>query len=444
MIKMKKEMRQEPSVDLPKSAPMPSAPNAFNVPKETQIPVKKITREESWTPTVNNKVERRIDFSSQDGKGRSRVGIWSVALLSLVFLFFAISFFFAEAEISITPKTQDVSFNQNLNAVKDLAGAVLPFEMIVISGEENTTVAGGAEEDIAIKARGRVVIYNNFSSATQRLDIDTRLEGSNGKLYKTEKQVVVPGVRGDTPGSVEVGIYAAEAGGDFNSPPLDFQIVGFRGTPKYSKFYARSIGDITGGFVGKGSVVSEEKKIQAANELKATLRAKLFEKASDLIPADLVLFEDAIVLEIDSENFNMSAGAAGKVPLAIKGTLYGFLFNEAELTKRIVAVALPSHDGSEVFISNLNEMTFTLLSQPGSLANVTNISFGLSGKPKVVWKFNESKLRSELLGKKKSDFNQILSGYPNVESADVVLRPLWKRSFPKSANDVKIMVNYPN
>ena len=68
-----------------------------------------------------------------------------------------------------------------------------------------------------------------------------------------------------------MGIYAAGAGEEYNSTPLDFEILVFKGTPKYSKFYARSKGDITGGFKGKSPVVSSLNKITVISELKATL-----------------------------------------------------------------------------------------------------------------------------------------------------------------------------
>src|SRR3989344_6062534 len=106
----------------------------------------------------------------------------------------------------------------------------------IISGEESKVVQDTKTKDVIEKAKGTVLIYNNFSSVPQRLDIDTRLEGSNGKIYKTVKKIVVPGMRSSAPGSVEVGIYAAAGGEEYNSGPLDFTIFGFKGTPKYSKF----------------------------------------------------------------------------------------------------------------------------------------------------------------------------------------------------------------
>ncbi len=60
-----------------------------------------------------------------------------------------------------------------------------------------------------------------------------------------------------------------------------------------------------------------------------------------------------------------------------------------------------------------------------------------------MWKLNEDKLITDLLGKSKKDFNQILLQYPNVVSANLSLSPIWNRSIPEKAKDIKVIVNYP-
>ncbi len=157
-----------------------------------------------------------------------RYGLWVIAFISGVFLLFAFSFFFANATVTINPKVKEYSLNENLAAFKDSSTDDLSFDLVIISGDESKVIPASAEKQVALPAKGTVVIYNNFSGASQALDIDTRLEGSNGKMYKTEKRIVVPGKVGATPGSVEVNIYASAAGEEYNSGPLDFKIFGFK------------------------------------------------------------------------------------------------------------------------------------------------------------------------------------------------------------------------
>lgn len=370
-------------------------------------------------------------------------GLWVVAGVCVVVFIFALSFLFAKASVTINPKITDVVLDENLSAVKGVNPSGLSFDLVIISGEETKEVLGGEETDVALKSRGIVILYNAMSPTPQKLAIDTRLEGSNGKIYKTETEITIPAMSADgTPGSVEVGIYGGVAGAEYDSSPLDFKILGFKGTTKYDKFYGRSKGPIAGGFIGKSATISDADKQAAFLELKPALQEKLFKKAIEQIPSGFILFKDAAFLTIDSESVDFGKGGS-TVPVKVSGTLYGFLFSEKELTEKIARDNISNYDGSEVYIPNIKDISFSLSNQEISFSDAQSISFHLSGNAKVVWRFDEAQFSAGLLGKKKSEFNQVLTQYPNIDSAELTLSPFWVRSFPQKSKDIKITVNYP-
>ena len=400
---------------------------------------------------IKIKIVKREDPNKKIGKHPVlKYRLWPVALISVIFLFFSFSYMFSSADITINPKWQDVTIEKNFSAVKNSNSSPISFDLVVISGEEKRTVETEEKRNIEVPSRGKAVIYNNFSSVPQTLDIDTRLLGSNGKIYKTEKKIVVPGRGKDgKPGAVEVGIYASSPGVEYDSPPLDFNIVGFKDTPKYGKFYGRSNGEISGGVKGNLYVISESKKGEIVNSLKNSLKEKLLKKASEQIPKGFILFDKAVFLNVGDTNV-ASFSPNPQVPLKLEGTLYGFLFEEAELTKKIAEEMTGGYDGSDVYIPNIKNLGFSLFAQAGfengdnlSFAEMKNINFTLKGEKKIVWKFNSEKLKKDLLGKDKKDFNLIISQYPNVLSADMVLKPFWRMSFPNKAKNINITVNYP-
>jgi len=378
-------------------------------------------------------------------KDRPRSMLWFVAIISLVFFLFALSYLFSKATVTVNPKVQELVLDENLSASRDGSTEALSFDLVVISGEENKIVRATEEKDVSLKAEGVVVIYNAFSSASQLLSIDTRLEGSNGKIYKTKKQINVPGMAKDgIPGSVEVGIYASQADEGYNSAPLDFKIFGFKGTPKYSKFYARSKGAITGGLKGKLLIISDSQKASVINEMKTNLQIQLFKKATDQIPSGFILFKDAVFLDTDPNSIDFTSSKDNLLPIKLKGTLYGILFDEQKLSKKIALDSIENYDDSGVYLPNIRDLTFSLSSKNNnSFADVKNIEFNLSGPAKIVWRFDGDKLAGELLGKSKKDFNQILAQYSNVDSAESQLSPFWKMSFPNKIKNIKVIVNYP-
>jgi hypothetical protein len=376
-------------------------------------------------------------------QSRSKYGLWIVAFFSVMFLLFALSYVFTGAKITINPKIKNiVSSNINLSAIKDGTPDNLSFESIYIPGEESKIVQGGTVKDVVVKATGKVIIYNAFNSATQPLAVDTRLEGSNGKIYKIQTKLTIPGMSGNTPGSVEATIYATDAGIDSNSGPLDFKIFGFKGTNKYDTFYARSEGDITGGFVGKSSELSDTDKAKVVSDIETSLKGKLFQKATDQIPSGFILWQDAAFLDNSSENVSFTP-KDNMVLVDVKSTLIGFLFEESKLTEKIVGQILPNEDASNLYIPNIRSLTFAFANNVNPGVNATSVDFSLGGSPEVVWKVDQEKLVSDLLGQPKKNFDQILSNYPNIDSAQLSVRPFWKTSFPDKVKDIQLIVNYP-
>lgn len=385
------------------------------------------------------------------GENQSRRLLWSLAFVSVVFCFFAISFLFSRAEITVFPKTTEIELRQNLFASKEANNGNLDFRLMVVSDEEVKTIQATEEKDVEIRATGAVIIFNSFSSSPQTLSIDTRLEGSNRKIYKTQEKIIVPGMGADgTPGKAKVVIYAAEAGEEYNSGPLDFTILGFKDTPKYSKIIGRSETgtEITGGFKGRAPAVSEEEKAKATEALKKGLREKLLMKSADY-PDNFILFKDAIFINMDDSNITTYYNEDKSMTMKIKGTLYGFLFNEQKLIEKIAKNNVEKYDGSDIYISNIKDLIFSLSPQTGSTNNdisfgdIQDINFNLSGTAKIVWKLDEDKFMADLLGRSKKDFDQILSEYKNIDSAHLKLRPMWRMSIPDKINDINITVNYP-
>jgi len=411
-----------------------------------KIPVREriIEREPIKEPEYEQEQEQEQEYEIEPEKNSSRYGLWTIALASVVFLLFAVSFLFSGAKITINPKIQNLNLNENLTATKDSTNGDLSFDVVSMDGDETKSIQGGEEKDVAVNATGTVVIFNAFSITSQVFSINTRIEGSNGKIYKMDSRVVVPGMSKDgTPGSTEVGIHGLEAGEEYNSTPLDFKISAFKNTPKYSKFYARSKGDITDGFKGKVRQVSDLEKASTVEELKNTLQAKLLKKVTDQIPSGYILFKDAVFFESD-EGVAGVAGSDGMVPITLKGTLYGFLFEEKKLTQKIVEDSVPKYDGADVYVPNVRSLIFSLLNKESvSFKDVTNISFSLSGTLEVVWKIDQDKITTDVLGKKKGDFSQIMSNYTNIDSADSAVKPFWRMSFPEKSKDIDVLVNYP-
>ncbi len=389
-------------------------------------------------------VSVEIPIERQKGSG-NKYAFWIVAVIAIVGLFFSVSFFFSKAIVKVEPEAKAIALNESFSAVKNSTTIEnLSFDTVSLSDEESIPVSGGTEKNVEEKAYGKVIIYNSYSSAPQNLNVDTRLIATNGKIYKTDKKVLVPGLKKDgTPGSVEVGIWAEKAGVDYNSGPLDLQILGFKGTSKYEKFFVKSKGEITGGFVGTRIELGELEKLAVFGELKNKLKKKLLEKAESQIPADVILYKDAISFTINEENIGPIV-SGGEAKAFMKATFYGILIKESELAKKIAQKQIDQYTDAPIFIPQIRDLKFEFKNSDIPLNEIKDLDFGLTGNIVVVFKVDEEKLKNELLGKQKNILSEILPNFPSIKSAELSLKPFWLQKFPSNLKAISIEINYPH
>src|SRR3989338_9031792 len=127
-----------------------------------------------------------------DSDPKSKNAIWFVAGVSVIFFFFALSFFFSCATVSVLPKTKNLDINLSLTASKSSPSeGGLAFELVVIKGEDTKAIPSNSQKYSESAATGSVIIYNKGTSA-QALVAETRLLGSNNNVYKLNARALVP------------------------------------------------------------------------------------------------------------------------------------------------------------------------------------------------------------------------------------------------------------
>lgn len=410
---------------------------------EEKIKTNPFFEKSSPIKTSVKKIDPEYYPEIKTNRNGTRHVLWIVAAISVLVLFFAISYLLSKATITIIPKVKPISLNANFSALKDASADDISYDLVTLSDESTKTITGGQEKDVKNSAVGKVLLYNTYSASPQQLLVDTRLEGSNGKIYKTKVKTIIPGKSADgAPGKISVDIYANEPGSDYNSDPIDFKIYGFKNSPKYTKFYGRSVGAITGGLIGKSRDISDAEKTKAEDNLKTDLEDKLYKKAQSQIPSGFILYKTAISYEL--EDVDVSTGDDGSFNLSMKGTLNGFVLDEKKLTDKIIANILPDDKNSDKYISNLSDLTLTISNKDSvDFLNASKFDFNIYGVPKVIYKIDESKIATDLAGRSKKEFSQILSNYPNIDSAEMSIKPVWRMSFSDDSNKIKIIIKYP-
>ena len=144
------------------------------------------------------------------------------------------------------------------------------------------TLSATATEDVLTRATGAIVIFNNYSTAPQKLVVNTRFANSNGLIYRIAQSVVVPGKTTKngktTPGSVRRQSLPTKLEHKYNIPFPISLFLDLGSEPQYDGFFARSDTPMTGGFSGTRPVYWEslgrKRKVPFAAHLASDVIAK--------------------------------------------------------------------------------------------------------------------------------------------------------------------------
>jgi len=401
--------------------------------REPEIPI----QVRQWEKELPREYPQEREYASPFS---SKKGIWIASGVALIIVAFAVMSLFTGATITITPKSEATSTAQTFTAKRDAQGTDLDFQIVKISKDLGKTVPANGEEKVERKASGQIVIYNNFGSAEQRLIKNTRFETPEGLTYRINESVVVPGKKdATTPGSITVAVYGDEAGEKYNIGLKDFTVPGFKGDPRFKDIYARSKTEMKGGFVGNVKKVSDADKASTTKELDNSLAGELKKDIVAQVPTDFILYEDGMFFSF--ETLSQTGNSATTADLNERGTLTGVMINRKKLSEYLANSLTQKVPKNSVAISNLETLTFKMLNRNSFNPDTdSTIAFTLSGNISFVSQVDTEKLKSDLIGKPRSDFSSILKNYEAILRGKEAVRPFWKRAFPSNSKDVTIVI----
>ncbi len=375
---------------------------------------------------------------------RNKIIFGGISFLVVVAFVFFMMTIFASATIKITPKSKQLDLSLSFLAKPEKEEGSVSYEVIKLSKTKTVSVVATGEELVENKAKGKIVVYNNFSSEPQRLITRTRFETPEGLIYRIPESIVVPGKtinNGiETPGSIEVEVFADEPGDKFNIGKTDFTIPGFKNdSERYKNFYAKSSTDMSGGFVGKMKTISENEKIKNLSAIQSEIEEDLKKELSSKVPEGLTLLNNGIVFE---SNDLPQKEESSSVILGKEVTAYALVFDSEKLSELIKKEYLStdndwkdleSYAGDFSLISIKNKIDKSSIGDP--------IDLEIEGKIVLFAKIDQELLAEKLLGVSRKDVDQIIKGFSGIDSVVASIRPTWKTSFPQNPSKIKVLIS---
>jgi hypothetical protein len=288
------------------------------------------------------------------------------------------------------------------------------------------------------------VVFNQYSKSAVTIKSGTVFTGANGKKYTVKSTVSVPGYtlngKVKVAGSASVSLIAADVGPTYNSPGTSFTIAGWSGA-NAKLVYATSAGAINGGQNGAVHTLTDADRQQAMVTLQGALQEKLARETRSQIPDTLVTFPDLQFTSVDNSSLVLS-GDTIQFPATLKGTMVSYLIPRDSLEQAIARKAIADHLYPDVSIPDLGAIQVepvTLL--PADPKNIPDsITISVSGQGTIITKAPVETIKQSLLGGSHEQFKSVISGIPEIDTAQYSLVPFWAPYFPYNADRIKVQV----
>ncbi|MDD5696792.1 MAG: hypothetical protein PHO90_02355, partial [Candidatus Pacebacteria bacterium] len=229
----------------------------------------------------------------------------------LVVLVLLLAAFFVEgrSEVTIYPKTEDISGEETIRAnlkqgTLDEENKIIPAIVFSNDLEASKDYSATGRTDKDKKAKAVIRVFNKYKpEKSLTLIKGTRFLSVPGELiYRATAGFTVPQAKTVdgkfTPGYIDVEVEADQAGEAYNLSSATFSVPGLSGTEYYSSIWAETINPITGGFKSEVSVVLQKDIDNAKAAFEEEFLAKGKEELKNSIPANYRFWEEDFVSEI--------------------------------------------------------------------------------------------------------------------------------------------------
>jgi hypothetical protein len=388
----------------------------------------------------------RVPGTSTRRGGGSRIGIWFVAIISIIALIGAGYFVFRGTTVTVIPRKQTVVFDEQALYTaypkgESVSTGGIVYDILSREFEESMSVEATSVESVEDNASGKITVINNHSAESLRLIKNTRFESPTGLVYRIRNSVIVPGKKGDKPGELEVTVYADEPGERYNIGPVaKFTLPGLKttGPEMFTNVYARSDRSISGGFVGERPIVSESDLESAKSQLRARLEEKALVSFDDAGSDKLYVFPELLNINYESMAPDFAEDGSVRVREIAISTVPTF---EGSSFAKAVAEATSADAGSgDISIVDPTSFSISLVNSEEVHVGTDALDFSLSGSAVFIWAVDSGVLSRDLAGKSKESFQGILESHPGIEEATAQIRPFWKGTFPEDPTDINIVI----
>ena len=359
------------------------------------------------------------------------------------------SFVLPEAKVDIFMKTERVANNFKFAIDKniiepDIQLNKLPANAIEVVSKESREFSATGKKQLNEKAKGKITIYNEYSTGSQSLIANTRFLSKEGKIFRIRKNITIPGFTKPEdeiiPGTVEVEVFAEEAGEGYNIGPTSFTIPAFQemGSPKYAGIYARSTAAMSGGSTKEVLVISESDISKAKNALLESLKKKNTAGIENEIGENDGIINDTREDKVVEIKLSNKAGEQVE-----KGTITIELSSKVLTIRRDdINVLVDGNFGDEFSSNKMKLIPESKKIEYGDpyLDDDKNIIFPVYVEQEAVKIIDLDQIKKDIVGKDEPELRRFFSEMEGIKTVNISFWPFWVKNVPHSVKKIKIEI----
>lgn len=349
---------------------------------------------------------------------------------------------FGRASVSLNFKKTAWHYEQTVAVTKTATkpgGNTVPGE--VLTEERNLTelFPASSRAQVSARAKGKMLVFNGYSSSPQALVASTRFATPDGKVFRLDSALTVPGAGIKDgkiiPASIEAAVTADQPGSEYNTGPVErLTIPGFKGTPKYEGFYGQLAGSVDGGFVGEKAVPTDDDIKKAKDRTTELLRTSLANDALRGLAKEFTVLPNTREFSVVRLVVNRNTDDKGNFSI----------FGEA----RTRAVAFRKADVEEMLSADATEGSATLALQGIAVEYSDPKTDFVKGEMKmrvkasgtITAKFDGTEFAKTVAGKRIEEARAHIKELPELVNATISLWPFWLGSVPSNPAKVHVSV----
>ncbi len=381
------------------------------------------------------------EYNKKESKSKRYV-LWTIATVTVAVFIAVFVGVFNGAVVTLTAKSQVVEPKFSFMASKQLKQGDIQYQTITLTKDAATQLPYTGNKTLNAKASGTITITNNTTSS-QKLIANTRVEASNGLVFRLKTAVTIPAKKSGKAGVVKVAVVADEAGENYNIAASSFKIPGLKTTPiKYQNIIGSSDQPMKGGASGVVPIVNQTDLAKSRESLRTALSSELSNEVQVQVPQEFILYPESMTFSYESKP--METLGTSTVKIIEHGTLRAVVLSRADLATLIASKTLPSGDykNEPVTIPNLNQLKLTFQNLTPEAVEKGTLYGRVDGKATIHWTFNEKEVKQSLKGLSKEEVEPILAKLGAIEKMSLVLKPFWKGHFPEDVSKIKIITRY--